>query len=955
MELKDYQKQVMDDLTSYMNHLKQDKDMFAAWRGYWMDKDIPVGLGSIPAYKSAIPGVPHVCTKVPTGGGKTFMACAALKRIFSTMPLDKPQVVVWLVPSDSILTQTIRNLSNPDHEYRLRLNSDFAGRVGVYTKEMLLGGQQFSPDTVREMLTVCVLSYASLRIDSKKKDVRKVYQENGSLLEFARYFQDDSVLLADTPDTALIQVLRQLSPVVVVDESHNAGSDLSVEMLNNLNPSFVLDLTATPRKNSNILSYVDARELKKENMVKLPVVVYNRTSRQSVIQDAIQLRGSIAQQAIAEEQAGGAYIRPIVLFQAQPKVNEDSETFDKIKTMLPDTKPSYYVIDRVEISGNKDFSPEPLYFSDKLTCIIGGKSTGKSLLLHNMAMAIDEEQVRKKEETAATNVKRIPELKVYWHDGVCSSDREKQRKIVYIPQTYLNRLSDEEQETTEIDTIIQEIVLQDEKCREAYNVMAKRIAEKKQEVTKSIVDFLRIVSDRKLLCEQCKAIGDEKSINSEIQELNTQLEQLSKEYNVTEEEIKKYQKSMENIQLLKGKVAAVSKEIALIKEISAIVEVKPLAMKEITIYSGALSDAAEKVKRIADEAWTIEREGILKEAYDYQNQVESSIKEQEEIVAALQPKMEGNERISKLSDALVSEREKISQLAENQTKLKTIQKQYEQYLGMLSHVFLEFSTIYLGYIDSVNDGFVPSAGDLEFSVKKVLRVEQFSRKIGEMLDNRSLGRFTKFNLRNITEGDLQPENIAAFIESLLSNSFESLQLKTSYGIESALREILTDWYNVDYIVKMDNDNIQDMSPGKKALVLLRLLISLAESSCPILIDQPEDDLDNRSIFDELIRFVKEKKVDRQIITVTHNANIVLGGDAELVIVANQNGKNAPNKQFRFEYRGGAIEDISPVITEGVLDAGILNGKGIQEHICEILEGEEQAFALRQHKYNFIKR
>jgi len=290
----------------------------------------------VPAYKSSIDGVPHVCTKVPTGGGKTFMACAALKHIFSAMPMNKLQVVVWLVPSDSILTQTINNLSNPEHEYRLRLNADFAGRVEVYTKEMLLNGQQFSPDTVREQLTVCVLSYGSLRIDSKKKDVRKVYQENGNLLQFAQYFKDDAVLLADTPDTALIQVLRHLSPIVVVDESHNAGSDLSVEMLNNLNPSFILDLTATPRQNSNIISYVDARELKKENMVKLPVVVYNRTSRQSVIQDAIQLRGSIERQAIEEEKATGIYIRPIVLFQAQPNVKEDSETFDKINAMLID-------------------------------------------------------------------------------------------------------------------------------------------------------------------------------------------------------------------------------------------------------------------------------------------------------------------------------------------------------------------------------------------------------------------------------------------------------------------------------------------------------------------------------------------------------------------------------------------------------------------------------------------
>ena len=184
------------------------------------------------------------------------------------------------------------------------------------------------------MLTVCVMSYGSLRIDSRKKDVRKVYQENGNLFRFAEYFKDTDALMADTPDTALIQVLRHLEPVVIVDESHNAESKLSTEMLNNLNPSFVLDLTATPRKNSNIISYVDARELKKEHMVKLPVVVYNRTTRQSVIQDAIRLRGSIEQEAIAAEAVGGKYIRPIVLFQAQPRTGDNSNTFDKIKTML---------------------------------------------------------------------------------------------------------------------------------------------------------------------------------------------------------------------------------------------------------------------------------------------------------------------------------------------------------------------------------------------------------------------------------------------------------------------------------------------------------------------------------------------------------------------------------------------------------------------------------------------
>jgi len=334
MNLNNYQREVMDDLSKYLSALNETGDLFKAWQKYWNDKDIAVGFGGVPAYRNGIKDVPHICMKVPTGGGKTFMACAAVRRIFDELPSDKPKVVVWLVPSDPILAQTTTNLMNPDHPYTQRLNADFGGRVGVFTKEMLLNGQNFTPDTVHEQLTVCILSYGSLRIDSQKKDVRKVYQENGNLKSFADYFKDESELLANTPDTALIQALRHLSPVVIVDESHNAGSDLSVEMLNNLNPSFVLDLTATPRKNSNIISYVDARKLKKENMVKLPVIVYNRTSRDSVIDDAIHLRGILEQQAIEEEERTGRYIRPIVLFQAQPKNSSDNDTFDKVKEIL---------------------------------------------------------------------------------------------------------------------------------------------------------------------------------------------------------------------------------------------------------------------------------------------------------------------------------------------------------------------------------------------------------------------------------------------------------------------------------------------------------------------------------------------------------------------------------------------------------------------------------------------
>lgn len=336
MEFKNYQKKVMKNLSEYMKCIEKENNIISAWENYWLKQDICIGSGGVPKYNNTIKGVPHVCMKVPTGGGKTFMACSALRSIFASMPLDKPKVVIWLVPTDPILNQTTKTLSDVNHPYRQKLDMDFSGRVAVYTKEQLLNGQNFSPDTVREMMSVCILSFGSLRINSNIKDVRKVYQENGNLLKFAEYFKDKTVLLSDTPDTALIQVLRYLEPVVIVDESHNAGSDLSIEMLNNLNPSFILDLTATPRKNSNIISYIDARQLKKEHMVKLPVVVYNRNSRNSVIQDAIQLRGSIERQAQVEEASGGEYIRPIVLFQAQPRNNDSSDTYDKIKKILLD-------------------------------------------------------------------------------------------------------------------------------------------------------------------------------------------------------------------------------------------------------------------------------------------------------------------------------------------------------------------------------------------------------------------------------------------------------------------------------------------------------------------------------------------------------------------------------------------------------------------------------------------
>ena len=124
---------------------------------------------------------------------------------------------------------------------------------------------------------------------------------------------------------------------MIVDESHHARSELSLEMLKNFNPCFVLDLTATPKKESNIISYVDAVQLKKENMVKLPVIVYNRDNQGEVLTDAIDLRNRLEELAQSRPEQSEQYIRPIVLFQAQPRGKEESTTFEKLRDKLVET------------------------------------------------------------------------------------------------------------------------------------------------------------------------------------------------------------------------------------------------------------------------------------------------------------------------------------------------------------------------------------------------------------------------------------------------------------------------------------------------------------------------------------------------------------------------------------------------------------------------------------------
>ena len=340
MELKPYQQQVINDLTLFLENIQATKDVKDAFYDFWSKHPrtplFPFSGTAIEPYKNNVPRVPHICVKVPTAGGKTFIACNAIKTIFDAFAYDKPKAVVWLVPSITILDQTIKNLKDTNHPYRQKINSHFGNKVEVFDKAELLQGSGFNATSVKEQLNIFVLSFDSIR--TANKEGRKVFEQNGSLQSFEAFLGKDE-------EISLMKVMHYLNPMIVVDESHNAETDLSVDMLKEFNPCFILDLTATPRKNSNIISFIDALELKKENMVKLPVIVYNHQDKTEVINSALQLQKRLELQAIEEEKKGGKYIRPIVLFQAQPKngkdflnAEEEKSNVQKLKEKLIELK-----------------------------------------------------------------------------------------------------------------------------------------------------------------------------------------------------------------------------------------------------------------------------------------------------------------------------------------------------------------------------------------------------------------------------------------------------------------------------------------------------------------------------------------------------------------------------------------------------------------------------------------
>lgn len=621
----------------------------------------------------------------------------------------------------------------------------------------------------------------------------------------------------------------------------------------------------------------------------------------------------------------------------------------RIDSLKPEEKSDYQVIEKVVIN-DPNFGSTPIVFNDRLTCIIGGKSTGKSLLLQNMARAIDEKQVVEKLEVSKIKSKKLESVNVFWKDGDMNTNGEydQTHKIVYIPQTYLNRLTDEGEQATEIDKIIQDIVLINDECSNAYETMESNVAKQKPIMDKQIYDLLQIAGEMQNLLEKRNEIGTESGITKELQKLVTQKNIVSEDAKITEDELKAYDAAIRQVSECAIQIERLNKEIEVIKELKLPIQLQELPDEIIDERKELILQFQNDFIEKAEKEWAIKKGEVFSKAIIKRDEIENKKREAEQIKATLEPKVNESDALAKLSEQIKGEEEKLKKVQSASKMYYEKKAEYEKMIEFVAEMFEQYKVIRKRYADIVNRNSAINSEGLEFKIEILFRNESFCNNIRTSINNSSLKKLGVNFEDDFSEENLDTELIKRIVGDIISGELKLLKNKSK---ESVIRDLLSDWTVVSYTVNMENDSIGEMSPGKKALVLLKLLISLADSKCPILIDQPEDDLDNRSIFDELIPFIREKKVIRQIIIVTHNANVVLGGDADEIIVANQNGNNAPNCTYRFEYRSGSIENDSIVFdSQGKVKAGVLNSKGIQQHICDILEGGEKAFDLRKHKY-----
>ena len=335
----------VDELARTRPHLNLLIPDFAqgAWEAIGAEGRLPVsrtGTPFSPRKDGCGRPVPNAVLKVPTGGGKTWVAVAGVSRILGRYLERNTGFVLWIVPNEAIYTQTLRHLKERQHPYRQALDRAAAGRVLIMEKTDRLDARDLETN-------LCIMLLMLQSANRETQESLKMFQDRGDVHGFfppEGEQQAHREMLERTPNLAayhymfpmvkdsLGNALRVIRPVVVLDEGHRAITDLAFETLYGFNPCFVLELTATPKdvkprggkrpkpgRHANVLVEVTGRELDREDMIKMPLNLDPRqgTDWRSTLNAALDKLNALDGAARQLQADTNRYIRPIMLIQVE--------------------------------------------------------------------------------------------------------------------------------------------------------------------------------------------------------------------------------------------------------------------------------------------------------------------------------------------------------------------------------------------------------------------------------------------------------------------------------------------------------------------------------------------------------------------------------------------------------------------------------------------------------------
>jgi len=364
LQLKGYQQRALDSLRAYFAESNRTGDADAAF--YTATRET---FGQGISYKRVqeLPGLPYVCLRIPTGGGKTLVACHATGVAAAELLHTETPLVLWLVPSKAILQQTFNALKARSHPYRQALDAE-SSAVNIMGVEEALS---VTPATLNSGTTIILSTVQSSRVTEMED--RRVYRDSGSLMDHFQGLPEETLAKLEHGEGgqlihSLANVLKARRPIVIVDEAHNARTELSFETLARFGPSCIIEFTATPAREhhaSNVLYSASAAELSSEEMIKMPIHLETRLDWRALLADAVACRNGLEEAARLERQETREYLRPIMLLQAQPRRRGvDTVTTEVVRASLiedsriPEEQVAVETGERRDLEGVDVLSPE---------------------------------------------------------------------------------------------------------------------------------------------------------------------------------------------------------------------------------------------------------------------------------------------------------------------------------------------------------------------------------------------------------------------------------------------------------------------------------------------------------------------------------------------------------------------------------------------------------------------